>query len=117
MLVFTNSIPNTCLSLSIKDLIWIRAAYYVKEKMNYDEKLEHILCLTDMRALIKDIDDVQRVKSSGKTNAALKFSDLPSQQFKKKQDHSKVIQEHSDNDSRKKMLLCELNKLYSSKNK
>jgi hypothetical protein len=48
-------------------------------KIDREEEKFKIDALNDMRALIKDLDDVQRIALTGKKSSLLKWSDLPSQ--------------------------------------
>ena len=64
---------------SIRDLIWIEAAFILNRKVDKEEDQWKINALNDMRALLKDLDDVQRMSLTGKKSSILKWSDLPSQ--------------------------------------
>lgn len=64
---------------SIRDLIWIEAIFLLNMKIDREEDKFKIDALNDMRALIKDLNDVQRMALTGKKSSILKWSDLPSQ--------------------------------------
>ena len=64
---------------SIRDLLWIEAAFILNEKIDKEVNDWKLNALNDMRALIKDLDDVQRMNLTGKKSSILKWSDLPSQ--------------------------------------
>jgi len=66
-------------AVSLKDLIWIEMAFFVDMEMQAKVKSYDLEVGIDIRALLKDIDDIQRIKASGKQNTILKWSDLPSQ--------------------------------------
>ncbi len=66
-------------AVSTKDIIWIEAAFYVDMEMQTKILSYSTGISVDIRALLKDIDDIQRVKSSGKASSVIKWSDLPSQ--------------------------------------
>lgn len=51
-------------------------------KIDREEDKFKIDILNDMRALIKDLDDVQRMALTGKKSSLLKWTDLPSQREK-----------------------------------
>ena len=66
-------------AVSLKDFIWIEAAFYVDMEMQAKLKSYEMEVYVDLRALLKDLDDIQRIKLSGKKNTVLNWSDLPSQ--------------------------------------
>ena len=84
----TNSINFEAVSL--RDLIWLETAFYVNSEIQAKLKCEELAINVDIRALLKDLDDVQRISKSGKQNAALKWSDLPSQQGKEENKKSSI---------------------------
>jgi len=90
---------------SIKDLIWIEAALFVDLKMQAKLKEYEINLNADIRAILKDVDDVQRIKATGKASSVIKWSDLPSQQKNKVVDNNKV-------DEVRKAFLKELSNKY-----
>lgn len=94
----TNSINFEAVSL--RDLIWLETAFYVNSEIQAKLKCEELAINVDIRALLKDLDDVQRISKSGKQNAALKWSDLPSQQKNK----DNQINEKDDTEARKDFL-------------
>ena len=73
----------------MRDLIWLETAFYVNSEIQAKLKCEELAINVDIRALLKDLDDVQRISKSGKANSALKWSDLPSQQKNKDQSNAK----------------------------
>lgn len=93
----TNSVDFN--AVSIRDLIWLETAFIVSMELESKLKEAELGISVDIRALLKDLDDVQRISKSGKANSALKWSDLPSQQ--KNKDESK---DQSDIEARKDFL-------------
>ena len=77
-------------AVSFKDMIWIEAALNVDMEMQTKIKNYDLEVNVDIRALLKDIDDVQRIKASGKQNSVLKWSDLPSQAKNKEKAETNV---------------------------
>lgn len=73
-------------SLSIEDFLWYEAAFLTfQEQENKKYKL-NVEINADMRALLKDLSDIQRIKASGgKSNSIIKWEDLPSQANVKKE--------------------------------
>lgn len=69
---------------SIRDLIWIEAVFILNGKADKEIDQWKIDAINDMRALLKDLDDVQRMSLTGKKSSILKWTDLPSQTSKKK---------------------------------
>ena len=83
MMFKTNSIDYS--AVSIRDLIWLETALFLSLEMESKFKESELGISVDIRALLKDLDDVQRISKSGKASSALKWSDLPSQQKNKKE--------------------------------
>lgn len=75
----------------MRDLIWIEAAFLVDQEVKGKLLEEELLLSADIRVLIKDIDDVQRLKSSGKKNCLINWNDLPSQRSRKEDASTKKI--------------------------
>lgn len=66
-------------AVSLKDFIWIETAFYVEMEMQSKIKSYEMEVYVDLRALIKDLDDIQRIKLTGNKNSVLNWNDLPSQ--------------------------------------
>lgn len=61
-------------------MIWIEAAFFVDQEMQAELKQHEVGISVDIRSLLKDIDDIQRLKASGgKKSSLIKWEDLPSQ--------------------------------------
>lgn len=72
-------------AVSTKDLIWIEAAFLVDGEISAKVKQNQFKLTADLRFLIKDLDDIQRLKiTQGKKNALLSWYDLPSMANQKK---------------------------------
>lgn len=70
--------------ITLSDFIWLEAAFYIDEEIKSKIKEQEVGVIADLRVLLKDIDDIQRIKASGKSNLIVKWEDLPSQQKNKK---------------------------------
>lgn len=86
----TNSVDYS--AVSIRDLIWLETALSLSLEMESKFKEVELGISVDIRALLKDLDDVQRISKSGKSNSALKWSDLPSQQKNKNEMKSNDVE-------------------------
>ena len=64
--------------LSHRDLLWIEAALFVDEEIKTKVKSFEVGVSVDIRALLKDLDDIQRLKAGGNQSNLLKWEDLPS---------------------------------------
>lgn len=71
--------------LSHRDLVWIEAALFVDEEIKTKIKQYEIGVNVDIRALLKDLDDVQRLKAGFKSKDLIKWEDLPSNKDKQPQ--------------------------------
>ena len=78
----TNSIDYS--AVSIRDLIWIETAFCIDKKIEREEQKFTLDAINDLRVLIKDLDDLNRIKLTRNAKHCLKWSDLPSQSDKKK---------------------------------
>lgn len=66
--------------LSIEDFLWYEAAFLVYQEIESKKYKMNVEMNADMRALLKDLSDIQRLKASGgKSNSLIKWEDLPSQ--------------------------------------
>lgn len=66
--------------LSIDDLLWYEAAFLVYQDIEHKKYKTNVEMNADMRVLLKDLSDIQRIKASGgKNNSIIKWEDLPSQ--------------------------------------
>lgn len=92
--------------LSHRDLIWIEAAFFVDEELKTKIKQYEIGVNVDIRALLKDIDDVQRLKAGSAKKDLLKWEDLPSQHDNK---HEEKVE---NNPTVRKEFLRALSKKY-----
>ena len=86
----TNSVDYS--AVSIRDLIWLETALSLSLEIESKFKEVELGISVDIRALLKDLDDVQRISKSGKSNSALKWSDLPSQQKNKNEMKSNDVE-------------------------
>lgn len=72
--------------------------------MNTEIKKTEVEIMVDLRALIKDLDDVQRMKASGgKKSSLIKWDDLPSNQ-NRRQNSGLMIPTEDNAKERLKML-------------
>lgn len=72
--------------ISIEDLLWYEAAFLVYQEIEDKKYKINVEMNADMRVLLKDLSDIQRIKvSGGKTNSLIKWEDLPSQMNIKKE--------------------------------
>lgn len=66
--------------LSIEDFLWYEAAFLVHQEIESKKYKMNVEMNADMRVLLKDLSDIQRLKASGgKSNTLIKWEDLPSQ--------------------------------------
>ena len=95
--------------LSIDDLLWYEAAFLVYQDIENKKYKTNIEMNADMRVLLKDLSDIQRLKASGgKSNTILKWEDLPSQANVK---HEKI----EDDPNVRKEFLRAISKKYKNK--
>ena len=72
-------------AVSIRDLIWIEAAFLVDGEISAKIKENQFKLTADLRFLVKDLDDIQRLKiTQGKKATLLSWHDLPSMINQKK---------------------------------
>lgn len=65
---------------TIEDFLWYEAAFLVYQEIESKKYKMNVEMNADMRVLLKDLSDLQRLKASGgKTNSLIKWEDLPSQ--------------------------------------
>jgi hypothetical protein len=72
--------------ITLEDFLWYEAAFLVHQEIESKKYKMNVEMNADMRALLKDLSDIQRLKASGgKTNSIIKWEDLPSQANNKKE--------------------------------
>lgn len=79
-------------AVSIKELIWIEAAFFVDGELNAKLKEAQLSLNNDLRFLLKDLDDLKRLQlSQGKRSSVLSWYDLPSMRDKERPENNVEI--------------------------